>query len=148
MALTYDWRGYGASTGKREYTLSDKDLGAAINFMRAQGAKQIVLVGGSLGGMASLKQASIKQLAGLGVISSPLQAPGFVVSPDEIKTVNAPKFFVAGKPDTTVPYTETTAIYEIVSQPKTLQTYGGSAHGTDILKTSDHDRVDIDTAAE
>lgn len=139
VALTYDWRGFGASGGQQDYSLSQKDLAAAIRLIRARGAKQIVLVGASLGGMASLMNAAIPELAGLVVLSSPQQAPHFIVTPEEVAAITAPKLFVASRQDTTVAYSATTALYDLASRPKTLLTYAGAAHGTDILKTADHD---------
>jgi fermentation-respiration switch protein FrsA (DUF1100 family) len=117
-------------------------LAAAIRFVRTRGARQIVLVGASLGGMASLMnagiQAGLQDLAGVVVISSPQQAPNFAIRTEEITAITPPKLFVASKLDTTVPFSATMALYDIASQPKTLHAYDGAAHGTDLLKTADH----------
>jgi alpha-beta hydrolase superfamily lysophospholipase len=137
LALTFDWRGFGTSAGKRDYTLSPIDLKAAIDFIRSQGATKIILVGASLGGMASLKNASLPELAGVIVISSPRQVPNLVISLDELKAITVPKLFIGSLQDTIVLYAETSALYQIAIEPKLLKSYAGSAHGTDILKTDD-----------
>ena len=139
LAVTYDWRGLGASSGQPDYTLSNKDLAAAIRLIRAPSVKQIVLVGASLGGMASLMNANIQEMAGIVVISSPQQAANFAVRADEVTAIRAPKLFIGSQNDTTVSFSQTAALYDLASQPKTLQTYAGAAHGTDILKTANHD---------
>src|SRR5262249_54291878 len=41
LALTYDWRGLGASRGAPDYTLSAQDLAAAIRWLRAGGVKHM-----------------------------------------------------------------------------------------------------------
>jgi len=93
--------------------------------------------------MASLKNANTlaRELAGIIVISSPRQAPRFTVADSDITSITAPKLFVGSKGDTIVPYSETLAMYQLASPPKALHTFDGSAHGTDILKTSDHDNL-------
>ena len=143
--LTYDWRGLGESKGTREWTLADKDLAGAIGFMRGQGAKQIVLVGGSLGGMASLKNAGIAELAGIVVISSPRTAQSggqtFVVSESEITAIRAPKLFIGSKEDKIVAYAETVNLFNLAGEPKQMQGYEGSAHGSDILKTANRESL-------
>ena len=97
-----------------------------------------MLVGASLGGMASLMNAGIPELAGLVVISSPQQARNFTVTSDEVAASRVPKLFIASQQDTTVDYSATAALYDLAPPPKTLHTYNGAAHGTDILKTPDH----------
>jgi alpha-beta hydrolase superfamily lysophospholipase len=137
LVLTYDWRGLGLSRGKSDYTLSHLDLKAALDFIRSRGATKIMLVGASLGGMASLKNAATAGLAGLIVIGSPRQAPNFVVSIDELKAISVPKLFIASQQDSVVKYADTLELYQLANEPKLLKSYAGSAHGTALLKTND-----------
>lgn len=141
LVLTYDWRGFGASGGAQDYVASTQDLAAAIELIRAQGATRIILAGGSLGGIASIKNARIAELAGLVVISSPRNAPKLLIADEEIAAIKAPKLFVGSTQDTIIPYSETEAMYKLAIEPKTLQTFSGAAHGTDILKSADHDAL-------
>ena len=145
MVLAYDWRGLGDSTGTRDWTRADKDLADAISVVRGRGAKQIVLVGGSLGGMASLKNAGIPELAGIVVISSPrtVQSGGqtFVVSESELTSIRAPKLFVGSRNDKIVAYAETVNLFNLAGEPKQMQSYDGSAHGSDILKTTNREAL-------
>lgn len=138
LVLTYDWRGLGLSAGKRDYVQSPLDLKAAIAFVRSRGALKTILAGASLGGMASLKNAAIEELVGVIVISSPRQAPDFVIDEKEIAAISVPKLFIGSQQDATVIYAETIAMHQIAIEPKLLKSYAGSAHGTDILMTSDH----------
>lgn len=141
LAMTYDWRGLGVSKGARDYTRADKDLAAAIKLVREQGVDQIVLVGGSLGGMASLMNANIPELAGMVVIGSPRTTINFAVAEDQITSITAPKLFVGSKGDLIVKYSETEAMFALAKEPKRIETFEGRAHGTHILETDDHDRL-------
>jgi alpha/beta superfamily hydrolase len=137
LVLTFDWRGLGLSQGKLDYTLSPLDLKAAIDFMRSRGATKFILDGASLGGMASLKNASIDELAGVIVMGSPRQVPNLVISIAELQAIRVPKLFIASQQDTVVKYADTQELYQLANEPKLLKSYAGSAHGTALLKTGD-----------
>ena len=83
--------------------------------------------------------ADIPELAGIVVIDSPREAPNFKVSDRQIVSIGAPKLFVGSRNDRTVAYAETVALYQLAVAPKTLQTYEGSAHGSDLLKSPDRE---------
>ena len=70
--LTFDFRGYGKSTGTKD-TRMDRDLEAAIAYMRAKGAKQVVLIGASMGGTAVIELASESQVQGVAALSPPAE---------------------------------------------------------------------------
>ena len=53
-ALTYDFRGYGKSEGKKEIANIYKDLKAAIKFINQYNLDKIYLMGASMGGTASI----------------------------------------------------------------------------------------------
>jgi pimeloyl-ACP methyl ester carboxylesterase len=132
-ALTYDFRGYGASRGDRRIAEIDRDLRAAVAFMRSQGARKIVLVGASMGGTATVKVAAKEQPAAIVVISAPDSFQGLAVSPEEVKAIAAPKLFIGSEGDGA---TKTTlAMFEQAAEPKEKHVYPGNAHGTFIFDT-------------
>ncbi len=144
MALTYQWRGC-----KESGTVVDDemkkfvdDLRGAINFMRDQGVKRIILAGASLGGCASAKLAVESQASGLVVIASPAQIPGwrFEIYAADMNT-DIPKLFITAENDDTVAAGKTHGLYDLASEPKEWQTYPGTAHGTDLFKTESGDQL-------
>lgn len=137
--LTYDWRGLGESAGPTNYLRCATDLQAAIGFLRAQGAQRIVLAGASLGGIASVKQATIKELAGLIVVGSPYKVPQLEIGAQELGAIVVPKLFVTSKGDKVVAASEVVFLHDTSPEPKKLQIYDGDAHGTAILQTADRD---------
>ena len=51
----------------------DRDLEAAIAYMRAKGAQQVVLIGASMGGTAVIELASESQVQGVAALSPPVE---------------------------------------------------------------------------
>ncbi len=135
-ALTYQWRGCRAnSVDEDEIQKFVEDLRGAINFMRSQGAKKIILAGASLGGCASAKLAVESQANGLIVIASPpsISQWGFEVVSSDLDA-DIPKLFITAENDDTVPADATRALYDLAAEPKAWQTYPGTAHGTDLFE--------------
>jgi esterase/lipase len=136
-ALTYQWRGCSDSGSVDEDEIQKfvDDLRGAINYMREQGAKKIILAGASLGGCASAKLAVETQADGLIVIASPPEISqwGFEIVSADVNT-NIPKLFITAENDNTVSQSETRALFDLAAEPKEWQTYSGSAHGTDLFE--------------
>jgi pimeloyl-ACP methyl ester carboxylesterase len=140
--LTYDWRGLGASSGSTQnWMLAPRDTQAAIGAARANGAQRLILGGGSLGGITSVKQAGSPGVAGIVVVSSPTNVAPLTISAQEMAGIAVPKLFVASKQDQVVPVAQTQLLYDYAPQPKALQIYDGSAHGTNLLTSGDRDHV-------
>jgi alpha-beta hydrolase superfamily lysophospholipase len=138
MALTYPWRGcigVGAVDNDEIQKFVD-DLRGAIDFVRGQGAEKVILAGASLGGVASAKLAVESSASGLIVLASPPEVAdwGFKVDPEDLDT-DIPKLFITAENDDTVAASKTRALYELAAEPKELQTYPGTAHGTDLFET-------------
>ena len=53
-ALTFDFRGYGETGGSKDIAHIDRDLAAAVRYLRQEGYKRVILVGASMGGTAAL----------------------------------------------------------------------------------------------
>lgn len=129
--LAYDFRGNGDSQLPKNTWLLDVDLRAAVQFAYQQGAQRIVLMGASMGGTASLKVAVEQQVTAVISLSGPQQFT-IGVSDDEIRTLKAPKLFLASADDTSFA-DDARHMYAIASEPKELHIYPGDAHGTDIF---------------
>lgn len=69
--LTFDFQGIGQSGGATAFAMVDKDIHAAITFLRDQGFTDIVCMGVGLGGLACAKSGREPNLVGLVLISSP-----------------------------------------------------------------------------
>jgi alpha-beta hydrolase superfamily lysophospholipase len=147
MALTYQWRDCGPSGPTDEAELIQNfvnDARGAINFVRAQGAEEIILAGASLGGLASAKLAIESEATGIIVFASPLQIPGwdFEIEAAELNT-NIPKLFLTAENDRVVSLNSSRALYDLAADPKQWQTYPGNAHGTDLFETEIGDEVQL-----
>ena len=139
LALTYDFR-YWVS-GKMDTSLMPyvgDDLSAAAAFVRLQGARQVALVGASMGGVATAKAAAAIGASAVVIIAAPMQVPGvdLSVSPAELQAILAPKLFVTSENDDTVSPEELQAMYVLAVEPKELYIYPDStAHGTLLFQT-------------
>jgi dienelactone hydrolase len=138
LALTYDFRYW--VNGKMQEVLMKhvaEDLSAAVSFVREQGAEQVVLVGASMGGMATAKTAASTQATAAIILAAPLEASGVgvLVQPEEVQAIAVPKLFITSENDRTVEPEALQAMYELAVEPKELVMYPGTAHGTDLFKT-------------
>ncbi|MEJ2013083.1 MAG: hypothetical protein P8X64_12780, partial [Anaerolineales bacterium] len=118
------------------------DVQGAIEFLREQGYRRIACVGASMGGTACIKAAADSDLDGLVVISS-LWTTGsgptggaLVVSSQELAQLALPKLFVTAENDGSGVPATIKQMYAVASEPKALQIFPGSMHGTDIFATA------------
>jgi len=120
----------------------DRDVVAAIHFLRARGFARIACFGASMGGTSCLKAALSEELVGIGLIGAPLSTGGGGVSvePDELARLTIPKLFVTTDNDR---FTGITAVvksmYKQAADPRQFQEYPGTAHGTEIFGTASGD---------
>jgi pimeloyl-ACP methyl ester carboxylesterase len=130
--LTFDFRGYGESTGEKQFDRIDTDLQAAYEYMRdVLDVDRIYLVGASMGGTASLVVASRVNVAGVISISSPGQFPPL----DAVETVDdisAPKLFITAEDDVPA-FRSQEDFWEAATGTKAQHIYDGDEHGTALL---------------
>ncbi|MEM7334281.1 MAG: alpha/beta family hydrolase [Chloroflexota bacterium] len=134
-ALTYNYRTLGRSAEERAQKM--EDLRAAIAFMRSEEITEIVLVGASVGGSASVKVAVEEQPVGLIVISSPMILAGLEITADDLQTISSSKLFLNSERDMFGTTPDSEMMFEAASEPKAMLFYSGSAHGTGLL-TGEH----------
>ena len=143
QVLTYKYR-YPTRTTRFDSDMANHtldDLRAAIAFMREQGAQRLVLVGASLGGMATAKAAATENPAAVVIIASPIDLSDydFVVEQTELDAITAPKLFVGGQGDQIVPFADVQQMFDLSPQPKQLHAYPGTAHGVELFRTEHGD---------
>jgi dienelactone hydrolase len=147
FAQTIAQRGFGTLTFnfRADRSKLDRDVRAAVGFLRDQGYQRIVCMGASMGGTASLKAAVDTDLAGVVVISS-LWTTGsgstggaLLVSREDLAHLTLPKLFVTTDKDGNGVPATMKAMYEAAPEPKALKIFPGTVHGTDIFFTPQGD---------
>jgi len=139
LVLTFDFRGYGKSQGSKQIQYLDRDVTAAVQYLRAAGAQEIVLVGASMGGTACLKAAAQLQtlssirLAGVATFSAPVEFKGLSAR-EAVPSLVVPLMFVAAEGD--VGAAGARELQSLADNGGNLQILPGSDHGTDLFKGS------------
>ena len=140
LVLTYSFR-YSTRTSTFTSAMANQtvdDLQAAVAFVQERGAEKLVLIGASLGGMATAKVAATIQPSAMIILAAPadLLEFDFQVAASELAVVTAPKLFIASQDDTIVPIAATQHMFDLAAEPKEFQIYDSSAHGVQLLTTN------------
>jgi alpha/beta superfamily hydrolase len=136
LVLTFDFRGYGESGGKKDIGKIDRDVVAAISEIRTQGAASVVLVGASMGGTASLvagekaQAMSSIRLAGVATLSAPVEFMGLSAR-SAVPSMVVPLLFIAAEGDAGAAGAQ--QLEQLSSGKGDLQILPGSDHGTALL---------------
>ncbi|HEX5283464.1 MAG TPA: alpha/beta fold hydrolase [Bryocella sp.] len=142
--LAIDFRGFGCSKGpgQRDFWTApfEKDVLAAVRYLKAHGAKTVSVVGGSFGGGAA-GDASIKSAPGeIDRVVFLAGAPNLPA--DGLKSRS---LFIVARDDTeggdVLRLPGIRAQYERAPQPKELIVLNGSAHAQFLFKTDQGPRV-------
>ncbi len=140
LVLTYDFRGYGHSGGQVQIDQIDKDLRAAVAFIRQQGAGKMVLVGASMGGTVTVKVAAADpDFAAIVVWSSPLAFRGLTAELSEAAALTMPALFLGAEAD---PATTDTQRMSEAAPNAELFIYTGDGHGTFALEMAQGPEVE------
>jgi pimeloyl-ACP methyl ester carboxylesterase len=144
--LTFDFRGYGRSQGSKDIQLIDRDVTAAVGFLRDAGVQELVLVGASMGGTAALKAAgqlqtlSSVRVAGVATLSAPVEFMGISAS-ESVPGLEIPLLFVAAEDDSGAAGAR--ELQSLSGGRGDLQILSGVDHGTDLLTGSQAGQVSI-----
>ena len=144
MALAFDFRGIGQSEGTKDQSQLDRDVAAALQFLRDRGCGEITCVGASMGGTACMRVAIDDELAGLATLGSTMIAGRgrtLIVAQDELASLTLPKLFITAKEDSLSVVDHTTRMYELSPEPKALHLLPGEEHGTDLFNTDVGDEL-------
>ncbi|MBI5288600.1 MAG: alpha/beta fold hydrolase [Chloroflexi bacterium] len=132
--LTFDFRGFGESSGEKEFNRVDTDLAAALKYVREElGIEKVFLVGASMGGTASLLVAAREHVAGVVSVSSPavyLDIDALAV----VSLIKAPKLFITSEDDVPAQRSQE-QFWAQAGEPKEQEIFEGDAHGTDLFGT-------------
>ena len=105
-----------------------RDLRAAIAFIHTHHVSGITLMGSSLGGLISLKEATAERFDALVPISAPVAFEDVQLSDAELQRITTPKLFVTS--DQNDPFTsDTYHMFDVTPQPKEERIYPGRRHG-------------------
>ena len=137
-AIALDFRGSGRSGKPRLaiYLHLRPDIQAGIDEARAEGAKEVFLMGASLGGAAAMTHApSLKGLAGVVSLSGELKLPNFALDAiDAVPRLRVPFLTMAARDDSSFDAADAhTLIRAVGSKDKRLVLFPGSRHGWDYI---------------
>jgi pimeloyl-ACP methyl ester carboxylesterase len=125
-SLSIDFRGYGESKGG-ETNQKYYDILGAIEYLKGKGFKEIDLIGGSMGGAATLMA--------LSNTADPIISKVLLLSPaggPAIEAASINKYFIVSKEEGL--YDRVKSIYTESADPKVLKEYEGSAHAQHMFK--------------
>jgi uncharacterized protein len=142
LAVTYNRRGVCSAPGREcsaginDDASSWKDVVGASAFVRSRGATSVVLVGASIGAMASLYAAVSHRVdaAALIEIGGVNHAGGYDFSRAELQELQGATLFVSSAGDIYGGAEAAREWYGWANEPKRLEILPGSQHGTDMLR--------------
>lgn len=135
-ALTFDFRGRGKSEGNPVFNTLPYDVDAAIQFLQDRGYERIACIGASMGGTACMRAALDHDLAGLGVIASVMSnGKPNQVSAYEVQQLTLPKVLAYAGNEAPAVVIDMKIISDLAPEPKLVQVYQASAHGTNLFNT-------------
>lgn len=138
--LTYDFRGYGESDGKKQIDRIDRDLSAAVGYVQRQHALRLVLLGASMGGTASVIVASRGSLDGLITLSAPITFRGLNAGD---LSLALPTLFISSELDDDNQLSART-LFENANGERSIDIVPGAAHGIGLLTSSQASEVRAD----
>ena len=151
FAFPIDFRGYGLSAapaaGPHRYT---QDIAAAAKALRKLGKKKIFVVGGSMGGLASVVAGAnvTPPLAGVVSVSSPARFRGMdgVLAGPRLRV---PMLYLAATADDNAGYDfseDAEAMYaRTATKDKRLELLPGAAHGVGLIASSARAKTLVET---
>ena len=123
-ALALNFRGYAGSTGKTGKWSTVTDLAAAKAWLKQAGAKEIALVGASMGGHAVLGSSFERDVECVVSISAPVEPVEDALS----KKVSGRKLFICADQDSMGAAPHVLRTFELCDKPKTLLMFGATEH--------------------
>ncbi|MBI3563335.1 MAG: alpha/beta fold hydrolase [Gammaproteobacteria bacterium] len=127
-SLAIDFRGYGQSSGGSGSDLYPDILGA-VSWLEKAGFKHLALVGGSMGGAATLDALQHTQDPKITKVILLAPAGGEAITSKTIK-----KFFIVSAGDGL--HDDVEAIFKASAEPKQIKVLPGSAHAQNIFNTA------------
>jgi alpha-beta hydrolase superfamily lysophospholipase len=135
--IAFDFRGDGVSSFSEKHPLAlGNDLAAAVAQARARGARQVFLVGSSMGGAAIVQNTSALHVTGRISLSGTRLWPGYGVNDyAALPQIQDPFLYVGSRDDSRAPLREALGIFRRVgATDKQKVFYPGGFHGWEILE--------------
>lgn len=142
FVFPFDFRGHGFSEGGRDHSKAALDIAGAVRAVRGLGARKIVVVGASLGGIAAVIAApSIRPaLKGVVSVSGPATIVGELDALPAAPRLRVPTLYLAADQDQNGPYdfaADAQTLYDVTgTTEKKLEVVPGSLHGTFLVAGS------------
>lgn len=130
MALAFNFRGYATSEGDKQIARAPDDIEAAMDFLRRSGARDVVFVGASMGGTASIVAGATMDPLAVVSVSAPLRFMG-LDAPAIAGRVQRPVLLLAATGDGPA-FAAVEELERALPNPET-KLYDGDAHGTNLL---------------
>jgi dienelactone hydrolase len=131
-ALALNFRGYDGSTGKTTPASTVADLHAAKAWLKQSGAKEIALVGASMGGHAVLGSSFERDIECLVSVSAPVQPVDDALS----RKVTGRKLFICANEDSMGAAPHVLRTFDLCDKPKTLLMFGAKEHSIGMFHAS------------
>ncbi len=123
-ALALNFRGYDGSTGRTTRASAIEDVRNAAAWLRMNGAREVALVGASMGGWAVIMASAAVAPECLVAISAPVRA----IPPSDAKRILGRKLFVAAERDSLGATSAVRRAYEDAEEPKAIRLFPGREH--------------------
>jgi pimeloyl-ACP methyl ester carboxylesterase len=130
MALAFDFRGFGASTGTKAVVKAPMDIEAAGTFLTKRGADDLAFIGASMGGAASIIAAAEQKPLAVVAVSAPMRFMGLDAAFSSAG-VQRPVLLMASRGDAAA-FQAIEDFERALPNPDT-KIYDGDAHGTNLL---------------
>ncbi len=127
--LAIDFRGYGRSKQGSQGRALHLDVLAAVDFLKATGAKHVSIIGGSMGGGAAAQAAAESKPESVAALILLAAVP--IRHPEKMQ---GRKLFIVAKGDRLKP--SVVRQFDAAAEPKKLVVLNGSAHAQHLFNTS------------
>jgi dienelactone hydrolase len=136
--LAFDFRGSGESSASSKHpTALGRDLTAAVSRASNGGARDVFLIGASMGGASAVNNGGGLPLAGVVSLSGTVLWPGFGVNEPGPRALRVPFLYLGSRTDWRAPVKQAKTIFHHVrSTDKRMLLYPGSLHGWDLVQSA------------
>ncbi|OLC52519.1 MAG: hypothetical protein AUH85_17035 [Chloroflexi bacterium 13_1_40CM_4_68_4] len=128
--LALNFRGYDGSTGRTNRNSAAVDVRNAAAWLRSNGAREVALVGASMGGYAALVASAAVSPESVVAISAPVRA----ISDGDAKRILGRKLFVCAERDSLGAAPAVSQAFTDAEEPKMLRLFPGREHSKAMFK--------------
>jgi alpha-beta hydrolase superfamily lysophospholipase len=129
-AVALNFRGYGGSSGRTGKDSATTDIRNATRWLRDRDAREIALVGASMGGRAVLAASAEVDPECVVAISAPVRE----IADAEASRIRGRKLFICAEHDSLGAARAVRRAFEAAAEPKTLRLFPGREHSRAIFR--------------